>query len=48
MIKIDKKNTDEKGTVHDICSLNYSLPKEITLVFHNESNYDYHFIIKEL
>ena len=24
------------------------MPKEILLVFHNGSNYDYHFIIKEL
>ena len=24
------------------------MPKENPIVFHNESNYDYHFIIKEL
>ena len=24
------------------------MPKKIDIVFHNESNYDYHFIIKEL
>ena len=24
------------------------MPKEITVAFHNGSNYDYHFIIKEL
>ena len=32
---------------HSICNLKYSLPKEIRIVFHNGSNYDYHFIIKE-
>ena len=26
----------------------YSVPKEIPIVFHNGSNYDYHFIIKKL
>ena len=26
----------------------YSIPKEIAIVFHNGSKYDYHFIIKEL
>ena len=29
-------------------SLKYSVPKKIFIVFHNVSNYDYHFIIKEL
>ena len=24
------------------------MPNEISVVFHNDSNYDYHFIIKEL
>ena len=31
-----------------ICNLKYSVPKRISIVFHNESNYDYHFIIKEV
>ena len=31
-----------------ICNLKYSVPKKIPKVFHNGSNYDYHFIIKEL
>ena len=34
--------------VHRICNLKYSVPKKIPIVFNNESNYDYHFIIKEL
>ena len=31
-----------------ICNLRYKVPKEIPVVFHNGSTYDYHFIIKEL
>ena len=37
-----------RGAVHNICNLRYKIPKEITVVFHNISTYDYHFIIKEL
>ena len=37
-----------RGTTHRICKLKYSRPIEITVIFHNGSNYDYHFIIKEL
>ena len=37
-----------RGAVHSICNLKYSAPKKIPKVFHNVSNYDYHFIIKEL
>ena len=37
-----------RGAVHRICNLKYSIPKKIPIVFHNGSNYDYHFIIKEL
>ena len=32
----------------DINNLRYKVPKEILVVFHNGSTYDYHFIIKEL
>ena len=28
--------------------LKYSVPEEIPIIFHNGSNYDYHFVIKEL
>ena len=31
-----------------IAYLKYSLPKKIRIVFHNRSNYNYNFIIKEL
>ena len=34
--------------VHSICNLKYSIPKKLSIAFHNGSNYDYHFIIKEL
>ena len=37
-----------RGTAHDICNLRYKIPKEIPVVFHNGSTYDYHFIIKNL
>ena len=37
-----------RGFVHNICNLKYNVPKNIPIVFHNGSNYDYHFIIKEL
>ena len=37
-----------RGAAHDICNLKYKIPKEIPVVFHNGSTYDYHFIIKEL
>ena len=36
------------GSPNSICNLKYSVPKRIPIVFHNGSNYDYHFIIKEL
>ena len=37
-----------RGAAHNICILRYKVPKEIPIVFHNGSTYDYHFIIKEL
>ena len=37
-----------RGAVHSICNLSYKIPKEIPVIFHNGSTYDYHFIIKEL
>ena len=37
-----------RGAAHNICNLRYKIPKEISVVFHNGSTYDYHFIIKEL
>ena len=37
-----------RGATHNKCNLKYSVPKKIPIAFHNGSNYDYHFIIKEL
>ena len=31
-----------------MCDIRYKIPKEVPVVFHNGSTYDYHFIIKEL
>ena len=37
-----------RGAVHIICNLRFNVLNEFPAVFCNESNYDYHFIIKEL
>ena len=36
------------GDAHNICNLRHKVPKKISVVFHNGSTYDYHFIIKQL
>ena len=37
-----------RSAAHSVCNLKYSVPKNSHIIFHNGSNYDYHFIIKEL
>ena len=37
-----------RGAAHKICNLMYDTPREIPVIFHNGSSYDYHFIIKGL
>ena len=37
-----------RGGEDSVCFLKYSVPKETPEVFHNGSNYNYHFLIKEL
>ena len=37
-----------RGAAHNICNLRFNVPNEIPVIFHNGSNYDYHFIMKEL
>ena len=37
-----------RGLTHSICNLRFNVPNEISVVFYNRSNYDYHFIIQEL
>ena len=39
---------ESRGTAHSICNLKYSVPKKNPIVFHEGSNYDYQFIIKDL
>ena len=37
-----------RGVAHSICNSKFNVPNEIPVVFHNSSNYDYHFIMIEL
>ena len=37
-----------RGLAHSVWNLRYKVPKEIPIVFHTASTYDYHFIIKKL
>ena len=37
-----------RGAAHSKCNLEHIRPKDISVVFHNGPNYDYHFIIKNL
>ena len=39
---------EHRGAAHSKCSLKHSVPKKILIAFHNGSNNDHHFIIKEL
>ena len=55
MIKNNRKVRDHchftgkyRGATHSISNLKVSVPNKISVVFHNGSNYDYHFIIREL
>ena len=36
-----------RGAAHSIYNLKYSVPKKFPIAFHNGSNHDYHFLIKE-
>ena len=37
-----------KDATHSIYNLRFNVPNEIPAIFYNGSNYDYHFVIKEL
>ena len=37
-----------RGAAHSKCNLKHKIPKNIPIIFHNGSKYDYHFIIREL
>ena len=54
-IKARKKMRDHchytgkfRGAAHSACNLRYKISKEIPIVFHNGSTYDYHFVIKKI
>ena len=40
--------TGKYRAAHNTCNLRYKIPKNIPVIFHNGSTYDYHFIIREL
>ena len=37
-----------RGAAYSICNLKFVVPEKIPIAFVNGSNYDYHFIIKDL
>ena len=37
-----------RDAAHSICNLKSNVSNEVPVVFHNGSNYDYHFIIKKI
>ena len=37
-----------RGAAHSICNLKYTTQRDIPVVIHNDSNYDFHLMIKEL
>ena len=47
-VKIIPKNLPAKLDKYSVCNLKYSIPKEVNIIFHNGSNYVYHFVMKEL
>ena len=49
MFYICKENFEDRYARGDfICNLKYGILEKIIIIFHDESDYDYHFIIKEL
>ena len=46
--KVRDNTREYRGAADNIFNLKYSIPKEISKVSHNGSNYGYHFIIKVL
>ena len=57
MLQIKKNNKarynchykgEYRGAARSICNLKYSVPKMNLILFQNGSNFDYHFIIKNL
>ena len=48
IVKLMNIVTIIEATSHSRTNLKYSIPEDIHVVFHSGSNYDYHFIIKEI
>ena len=48
LVLIKNQYSIYRGAEHSTCNIKHSVTKKILVVFHNGSNYDYHFIIKEL
>ena len=48
VINLQKNTSKYRAAEHRICNLKFNVPNKNPVVFHNGSNYDYHFIIKEL
>ena len=44
----NKKSGKFREAAHNICNLRCNVPKKIPIVFHNDSTYDYHFVIRKL
>ena len=37
-----------RGAAHSLCNLRYQVQKDIPVIIHNRSNYDFHLLIKDL
>ena len=44
----DNELGKDKGAANNIFNLKYNIPKRNSVLFYNGSNFDYHFIIKEI
>ena len=44
----DHYTSKYRGAAHSICNLRYSTQKDIPVLFHNVTNYDFNLIITEL
>ena len=45
---VKEKTVEYRDAALSICAFKYSVPKRIPIAFDDVSNYDFHFIIKEL